>query len=98
MVSGQPLGLPRGVREVLERRLDRLSVASRRSLELASLVGASFGFEFLARASGAEPERILALLDEAVRAAARPVARTAKVVPLPACTGAGDAVGGSGSR
>jgi DNA-binding CsgD family transcriptional regulator len=68
MVSGQPLGLPRGVREVLERRLDRLSVASRRSLELASLVGASFGFEFLARASGAEPERILALLDEAVRA------------------------------
>ena len=68
MVSGQLLGLPRGVREVLERRLDRLSVASRRSLELASLVGASFGFEFLARASGAEPERILALLDEAVRA------------------------------
>ncbi len=68
MVSGQPLDLPRGVREVLERRLDRLSVASRRSLELASLVGASFGFEFLARASGAEPERILALLDEAMQA------------------------------
>jgi DNA-binding CsgD family transcriptional regulator/tetratricopeptide (TPR) repeat protein len=67
-LSGQPLGLPRGVREVLQRRLDRLSVATRRSLELASLVGASFGFEFLARASGAEPERILALLDEAVQA------------------------------
>ena len=66
--SGQPLGLPRGVREVLDRRLDRLSVASRRSLELASLVGDNFGFEFLARASGAEPERILGLLDEAVRA------------------------------
>jgi eukaryotic-like serine/threonine-protein kinase len=31
-LSGQPLGLPRGVREVLQRRLDRLSGASRRSL------------------------------------------------------------------
>src|SRR6266545_1648480 len=42
LVSDQPLGLPRGVREVLQRRLDRLSVESRRSLELASLVGSSF--------------------------------------------------------
>jgi DNA-binding CsgD family transcriptional regulator len=66
--ADQPLGLPRGVREVLRRRLDRLSVASRRSLELASLVGASFAAEFLARASGAEPERVLGLLDEAVGA------------------------------
>jgi DNA-binding CsgD family transcriptional regulator len=64
----QPLGLPPGVREVLQRRLGRLSVASRRSLELASLVGSSFESGFLARASGAEPERILRLLDEAVRA------------------------------
>lgn len=64
----QPLGLPRGVREVLHRRLDRLNAASRGALELASLVGASFGCEFLARASGAEPEQILALLDEAVQA------------------------------
>jgi DNA-binding CsgD family transcriptional regulator/tetratricopeptide (TPR) repeat protein len=68
LVSGQPLGLPRGVREVLQRRLDRLSGVSRRALELASLMGASFGFEFLARASGAEPERVLGLLDEAVGA------------------------------
>ena len=68
LLSDQPLGLPRGVREVLQRRLDRLSVASRRSLELASLVGTSFAFEFLARANGAEPERILGLLDEAVGA------------------------------
>jgi DNA-binding CsgD family transcriptional regulator len=66
--SDQPLGLPRGIREVLQRRLDRLSVESRRSLELASLVGSSFASEFLARASGAEPERVLGLLDEAVRA------------------------------
>jgi DNA-binding NarL/FixJ family response regulator len=68
LVSGQPPGLPRSVREVLQRRLDRLSAASRRSLELASLVGDSFGFEFLARASGGEPEPILGLLDEAVGA------------------------------
>jgi DNA-binding CsgD family transcriptional regulator/tetratricopeptide (TPR) repeat protein len=68
LLADQPLGLPRGVREVLQRRLDRLSVASRRSLELASLVGTSFAVAFLARASGAEPERILGLLDEAVRA------------------------------
>jgi DNA-binding CsgD family transcriptional regulator/tetratricopeptide (TPR) repeat protein len=66
--SDQPLGLPRGVREVLQRRLDRLSVASRRSLELASLVGTSFASGFLSRASGAEPERVVGLLDEAVRA------------------------------
>jgi DNA-binding CsgD family transcriptional regulator len=66
--ADQPLGLPPGVREVLQRRLDRLSVESRRSLELASLVGSSFASEFLARASGGEPERILGLLDEAVAA------------------------------
>jgi DNA-binding CsgD family transcriptional regulator len=66
--SDQPLGLPRGVREVLQRRLGRLSAASRRSLELASLVGTSFASGFLGRACGAEPERILGLLDEAVRA------------------------------
>ena len=66
LLPDQPLGLPQGVREVLQRRLDRLSVESRRSLELASLVGTTFAFEFLARASGAEPERILGLLDEAV--------------------------------
>jgi DNA-binding CsgD family transcriptional regulator/tetratricopeptide (TPR) repeat protein len=68
LVADQPLGLPRGVREVLQRRLDRLSVASRRSLELASLVGASFAAEFLTRAGGTEPERVLGLLDEAVGA------------------------------
>jgi DNA-binding CsgD family transcriptional regulator/tetratricopeptide (TPR) repeat protein len=64
----QPLGLPRGVREVLRRRLDRLSVQSLRSLELASLVGSSFAVEFLARASGAEPEHTLGLMEEAVAA------------------------------
>jgi DNA-binding CsgD family transcriptional regulator/tetratricopeptide (TPR) repeat protein len=68
LAADQPLGLPRGVREVLQRRLDRLSGASRRSLELASLVGTSFAAEFLARVSGAEPERILGLMDEAVGA------------------------------
>jgi DNA-binding CsgD family transcriptional regulator/tetratricopeptide (TPR) repeat protein len=61
----QPLGLPRGVREVLQRRLDRLSVQSRRSLELASLVGSTFAVEILARAGGVEPERTLGLLEEA---------------------------------
>jgi DNA-binding CsgD family transcriptional regulator len=66
--ADQPLGLPRGVHEVLQRRLDRLSIASRRSLELASLVGASFAAQFLARAGGAEPDRVLGLLDEAAGA------------------------------
>jgi DNA-binding CsgD family transcriptional regulator len=65
--SDQPLGLPRAVREVLQRRLDRLTAATRRPLERASLVGARFSAEFLARASGVEVERILGLLDEAVR-------------------------------
>jgi predicted ATPase len=68
LAADRPLGLPRGVREVLQRRLDRLSVASRRALELASLVGTSFAVEFLARASDAEPDRILGLMDEAVGA------------------------------
>jgi predicted ATPase len=68
LLPDQPLGLPRGVREVLRQRLDRLSVASRRSLELASLVGTTFASEFLARAGGAEPERTLGLIDEAVGA------------------------------
>ena len=68
LVADQPLGLPPGVREVLRRRLGRLSRQSRRSLELASLVGASFAVEFLARVSGDGPERTLGLLDEAVGA------------------------------
>jgi predicted ATPase len=68
LASDQTLGLPPGVREVLQRRLDRLSVQSRRSLELASLVGTSFAAEFLARVSGAAPERVLGLMDEAVGA------------------------------
>jgi predicted ATPase len=65
--SDQPLGLPRAVREVLQRRLDCLTAATRRSMELASLVGDRFSAEFLARAGGVEVERILGLLDEAVR-------------------------------
>jgi DNA-binding CsgD family transcriptional regulator/tetratricopeptide (TPR) repeat protein len=68
LAPDQPLGLPRGVREVLRRRLDRLGVQSRRLLELASLVGSTFAAGFLARVSGAEPERVLGLLDEAVGA------------------------------
>ncbi len=62
------IGLPPGVREVIGRRLDRLSAECNRMLTIAAVVGRDFGLELLAPVSELSPERVLELLDEAVAA------------------------------
>ena len=62
------LGLPEGVKEVIGRRLSRLSEASNRTLSLAAVIGREFGVEVL-EALGDLPEgRLLDAIDEAVQA------------------------------
>jgi DNA-binding SARP family transcriptional activator len=62
------LGIPQGVREVIGRRLKRLSDESLRVLTLASLIGREFELEALARLSALASDRLLDVLDEAVAA------------------------------
>jgi DNA-binding winged helix-turn-helix (wHTH) protein/tetratricopeptide (TPR) repeat protein len=62
------LGLPEGVKEVIGRRLSRLSEASNRMLSLAAVIGREFGIEVL-EALGDLPEgRLLDAIDEAMQA------------------------------
>lgn len=60
------LGVPDGVREVIGRRVARLSDDCRRLLALASVLGREFRLDALERLSGGDPDRLLDLLDEAV--------------------------------
>jgi DNA-binding winged helix-turn-helix (wHTH) protein len=62
------LGLPEGVKEVIGRRLSRLSEACNRTLSLAAVIGREFDIEVL-EALGDLPEgRLLDASDEAVQA------------------------------
>ncbi len=62
------LGIPEGVREVIGRRLSRLSEGCNRMVTLASTMTGGFSWEAL-KAICAEPEaQLLDLLDEALRA------------------------------
>jgi predicted ATPase len=56
---------PETVREVINRRLDRLSSTCNRILTLASVIGREFAFGALERASGLSGERLLVVLAEA---------------------------------
>jgi DNA-binding SARP family transcriptional activator len=60
------LGIPQGVREVIGRRLGRLSDECTRLLTLASLLGREFGLGALERLSELPPEAVLGVLDEAM--------------------------------
>jgi len=62
------LGVPQGVRDVIGRRLDRLSEATRASLAVAAVIGRDFGLDVLQRASGQSADDVLDALDEAVDA------------------------------
>jgi predicted ATPase/DNA-binding SARP family transcriptional activator len=63
-------GLPEGVREVITRRVGRLSEHANRLLAVAAVVGASFDHALLARLPEAatDDESLLDALEEAVRA------------------------------
>jgi DNA-binding SARP family transcriptional activator/tetratricopeptide (TPR) repeat protein len=62
----RPLGLPEGVREVVERRLRRLSGECQRVLTLCSVLGREFGTEQLMRFACLSQDELVAVLDEAM--------------------------------
>src|SRR5439155_1097661 len=66
--SVEELGIPEGVREVLGRRLSRLSEPCNRMLSLASTMTGGFSFEVMLAVSREEETQLLDLLDEALQA------------------------------
>jgi class 3 adenylate cyclase len=76
--AGWKLAVPQSVREVIARRLDRLSPTCNRVLTVGSVIGREFGTDVLEAASGLAHDRLLEALDEAT--AARVVTRVADAV------------------
>jgi DNA-binding SARP family transcriptional activator len=62
------LPIPRGVVEVIGRRLQRQSDRCRQVLELASVVGREFDPDVIGRVAGMEEDALFAALDEAAHA------------------------------
>src|SRR5262249_18930809 len=60
------LAIPRSVKDVIGRRLRRLSDACNRMLVFASVLGREFDLDALARVSGLDHESLFELLDEAL--------------------------------
>ena len=66
---GWSFGIPEGVRDVIGRRLDRLSQSCNDTLAIASVMGREFHVAPLVRMSGDPPgDRVLAALEEALTA------------------------------
>jgi DNA-binding SARP family transcriptional activator len=65
--ASETLPIPPGVREVIGRRLRLLSDDSRRVLALAAVLGREFEFGALARLSALSEERLVDVLEEAIR-------------------------------
>jgi class 3 adenylate cyclase/tetratricopeptide (TPR) repeat protein len=63
------LGIPEGIKEVIGRRLNRLSAATNKVLTLAAVIGRQFDLSLLTRIAETREEEILDALDEAVAAA-----------------------------
>ncbi len=59
--------LPQGLRDVIGRRLDRLSEECNRALTRAAVIGFEFALPVLARFAAVAPDSLLDTLDEAVR-------------------------------
>jgi hypothetical protein len=62
------LGLPESVREVVERRVDRLAGEARDALTLAAVIGRSFDLELLTQVVDTDESRLLDQLEGAVAA------------------------------
>jgi class 3 adenylate cyclase/tetratricopeptide (TPR) repeat protein len=60
------LGIPEGVREVVGRRIERLSESARQLLTVASAFNGAFEFEVVAAAAGLTEDVALDAIDEAV--------------------------------
>jgi hypothetical protein len=69
--TGEPvsaLGIPESVRDVVGRRLSRLSDAANRALGVAAVVGRDFDTALIEAAGGPSGDALLDALDEALRA------------------------------
>jgi tetratricopeptide (TPR) repeat protein len=64
-LTADEIGVPEGVREVLARRLARLTDACRSVLAAAAVLGRQFSFDVLRATVGAEEDALIAALDEA---------------------------------
>jgi tetratricopeptide (TPR) repeat protein len=64
----EELGIPEGVREVVGRRLSRLSEDAARALRLAAVVGTEFEVRVLSAAGDMDEETLLSALEEAIGA------------------------------
>ena len=62
------LGIPEGVREVIGRRLSRLSADCNAMLRAAAVIGREFAFELVARMVGGSEDAVMGLADEALAA------------------------------
>ena len=62
------LGIPESIKDVLDRRLLRLSEECNSVLTVASVIGTEFGLDALERASDLSGDRLVELLEEAVAA------------------------------
>lgn len=63
----EEVGIPEGIREVVGRRLSRLSEAANRALALAAVIGAEFDLATIEAAGGPKGDELFDALDEAVR-------------------------------
>jgi tetratricopeptide (TPR) repeat protein len=67
-VEASEIRLPESVREVIGRRLSRLSDACAKLLTLAAVIGQEFGLDVLQRVSALDEERVFEVLEEALAA------------------------------
>jgi class 3 adenylate cyclase len=67
-VKSWSVSIPQSVRDVVGRRLDRLSPECNRLLTMGAVIGREFGADVLVRVSGLAEDRVLEVLEEAVAA------------------------------
>ena len=67
-VTSWSVGIPQSVREVVGRRLDRLSTECNRVLTVAAVLGREFRLDALVGVTGLTEDRVMEVLDEAVGA------------------------------
>jgi class 3 adenylate cyclase/tetratricopeptide (TPR) repeat protein len=64
----EELGIPEGVRDVVGRRLSRLSETANRALQVAAVIGAEFEFPVIQAADDLDAEALVCSLEEAIAA------------------------------
>src|SRR4029453_10226006 len=65
-VSAAELQIPQGVREVVGRRLDRLSEETNEALRVAAVIGRDFEDELVWRVARQSPEELMTAAQEAI--------------------------------